>query len=102
MELTGLFIDEVIPDGLVYDHFIGTNWTNNGTMFYYAGSLAVGEDVEEVAVVDIPLPVSHEVPEEPQLLLEKPPVAHVVLESLYHCFSCCLSSGYISNIRANA
>ena len=52
MELTGLFIDEVIPDGLVYDHFIGTNWTNNGTMFYYGGSLAVGEDVELFVVVN--------------------------------------------------
>ncbi|MBR0272445.1 MAG: DUF11 domain-containing protein, partial [Methanobrevibacter sp.] len=52
IELTGLFLDEVIPEGLVYDHFIGTNWTNDGTMFYYNGSLAVGEDVELFVVVN--------------------------------------------------
>ncbi|WP_407379895.1 CARDB domain-containing protein, partial [Methanobrevibacter sp.] len=52
IELTGVFIDEVIPEGLVYDHFIGTNWTNDGNMFYYNGSLAVGEDIELFIVVN--------------------------------------------------
>ncbi|MGN0889602.1 MAG: hypothetical protein ACI4UY_12065 [Kiritimatiellia bacterium] len=63
--------------------------------------VAVGEYVEEVAIIDIAFPVSHEVPEKSQLLSEKPTIAHVVLESLHRFFSCfCLTP--ISNIRANA
>ena len=45
--------------------------------------VAVGEYIEEVAVIDITLPVTHEVPEKAQLLPEKPTIAHVVLESLH-------------------
>ena len=60
---------------------------------------AVGEYIEEVAVIDIALPVPHEVPEKAQLLPEKPTVAHVVLESLHLGFLLfCL---HISNFRTN-
>ena len=52
IELNGLFIDEIIPEGLVYDSFIGSNWTVNGTKFYYNGSLAVGESVQLIVVVN--------------------------------------------------
>ena len=51
MDLTGLFVDEIIPDGLTYDHLIGANWTKDGNKFYYSGSLAVGDSVELIIVV---------------------------------------------------
>jgi hypothetical protein len=63
--------------------------------------VAVCEYGEEVAVIDIAFPVPHEVPEKAQLLLEKPPVAHVVLESLHLIFLLFLYRSLISNIRAN-
>ena len=52
IDLTGLFIDEIIPQGLIYDTYIGPNWTNDGNMFYYSGSLGVGESVELIVVVN--------------------------------------------------
>jgi hypothetical protein len=63
--------------------------------------VAVGEYVEEVAIIDIAFPVSHEVPEKSQLLSEKPTVTHVVLESLHLIFLLYLYRSLISNIRAN-
>ncbi|MBR6024597.1 MAG: DUF11 domain-containing protein [Methanobrevibacter sp.] len=50
-EINGIFIDEIIPEGLVYDYFIGSNWTNDGTKFYYNAPLGVGESVELTIVV---------------------------------------------------
>ena len=50
--LTGIFIEENIPGGLIYDHFIGANWTNNGNKFSYNGSLAVGKSVKLVIFVN--------------------------------------------------
>ena len=52
MVLTGVFVEDKIPNGLIYDHFIGTNWTYDGTKFYYDGSLDVGETVELTIVVN--------------------------------------------------
>ena len=51
MDLTGVFVDENIPEGLVYDRFIGSNWTKDGNKFYYDGSLGVGESAELIIVV---------------------------------------------------
>ncbi|WP_295113878.1 CARDB domain-containing protein [uncultured Methanobrevibacter sp.] len=50
--LTGIFINDKIPEGLVYDHFIGPNWTYDGNRFHYSGSLDVGETVELTIVVN--------------------------------------------------
>ena len=50
--LTGVFVEDKIPDGLIYDHFIGANWTYDGTKFSYNGSLDVGESVELTIVVN--------------------------------------------------
>ena len=52
IELNGLFVNEIIPEGLIYDTYIGPNWTNDGNMFYYSGSLGVGESVELIVVVN--------------------------------------------------
>ena len=52
MVLTGVFVEDKIPTGLIYDHFIGTNWAYDGTKFHYDGSLAVGETVELTIVVN--------------------------------------------------
>ena len=41
----GVFVDEIIPDGLAYDSFSGPNWTKNGNKFIYTSSLGVGESV---------------------------------------------------------
>ena len=41
----GVFVDEIIPDGLAYDSFSGPNWTKNGNKFLYTSSLGVGESV---------------------------------------------------------
>ena len=55
-ELTGVFaIDEIIPDGLIYDHFIGSNWTFDGSKFYYNGSLGVGDYAEFTVIVNTTL-----------------------------------------------
>ncbi|MBQ9027036.1 MAG: DUF11 domain-containing protein, partial [Methanobrevibacter sp.] len=51
MELNNVFVNEMIPEGLIYDTFIGPNWIKNGDIFYYEGSLGVGESVELVIVV---------------------------------------------------
>ena len=51
MELTGIFVDEIIPEGLTYDSFIGSNWTKQGNKFLYNGSLAIDEDLELIVVV---------------------------------------------------
>ena len=50
--LTGIFVDENIPNGLIYDHFIGSNWTNIGNKFYYNGSLDVGKSVKLIIFVN--------------------------------------------------
>ena len=50
--ITGLFVDEVIPEGLVYNNFIGTNWTKDGTKFYYNAPLDVGESIDLIIVVN--------------------------------------------------
>ena len=34
------------PRRFIYEHFIGSNWTYNGSKFFYNGSLAVGESAE--------------------------------------------------------
>ena len=52
IELNGLFVNEIIPEGLIYDTYIGPNWTNDRNMFYYSGSLGVGESVELIVVVN--------------------------------------------------
>ena len=52
VELNGLFVNEIIPKELIYDTYIGPNWTNDGNMFYYSGSLGVGESVELIVVVN--------------------------------------------------
>jgi uncharacterized repeat protein (TIGR01451 family) len=52
VELNGIFVDDEIPEGLIYDHFIGTNWTYDGTKFRYNGSLDVGGSVELTIVVN--------------------------------------------------
>ncbi|MDO5859145.1 right-handed parallel beta-helix repeat-containing protein [Methanobrevibacter sp.] len=51
MILTGIAIDNVISDDLIYDHFTGSNWTYDGTRFHYNGSLAVGDSVDLTIVV---------------------------------------------------
>ena len=43
--LNGIKIKDDIPEGLIYDHFTGSNWT-------YDGSLAVGESIELIIVVN--------------------------------------------------
>ena len=49
--LKGITIKDNIPEGLIYDHFTGSNWTYDGK-FHYNGSLAVGESVELIVVVN--------------------------------------------------
>ena len=49
--LNGISIKENIPEGLIYDHFTGSNWTYDGE-FHYNGSLAVGESVDLIVVVN--------------------------------------------------
>ena len=61
----------------------GKIFLEEGFCLILGSVVAVGEYIEEVAVIDIALPVSHEVPEKAQLLPEKPTIAHVVLESLH-------------------
>ena len=51
-ELTGVCLTEDIPVGLIYDHFIGSNWTFDGEKFIYSGPLDVGESVELTIVVN--------------------------------------------------
>ena len=58
----------------------------HGDSLFAGRVVAVGEDVEEVAVVNVSVPVAHEVPEEPKLLPEEPSFTYVVLESS-HGFS---------------
>ena len=50
--LNGIKIKDDIPEGLIYDHFTGSNWTYDGDKFYYDGSLAVGESIELIIVVN--------------------------------------------------
>ena len=50
--LTGVNVEQVMPDGLIYDHFTGSNWTYDGNKFIYNGSLGVGESVELIIVVN--------------------------------------------------
>ena len=50
--LNDIRVDENIPDGLIYDSFIGSNWTGDGKTFRYNGSLDVGESVELIIVVN--------------------------------------------------
>ena len=45
--------------------------------------VAIGKYVEEVAVLDVAIPIPHEISEHAQLLREEPPVAYVVLESTH-------------------
>ena len=45
VDLTGVFVEETFPDGLIYDSFTGDNWSNNGNVFYYDKVLGVGESV---------------------------------------------------------
>lgn len=52
IELNNMFVNEIIPEGLIYSRFVGSNWTNNGNMFYYNGSLGVGESVELIVIVN--------------------------------------------------
>ena len=52
IELTNVYVDDTIPEGLDYDHFIGTNWTNEGTRFTYNAPLAVGESIVLTIVVN--------------------------------------------------
>ncbi len=51
--ITGLFVEDIIPNGLVYDHIIGSNWIKNGNKFIYNGSLAVGGSVSLKIVVNV-------------------------------------------------
>ena len=62
--------------------------------------IAVGEDVEEIAIVHIPVPIAHEVSEEPKFLFEEPSFAHVVLE-FSHRFLLLIVCRIYSNLRAN-
>ena len=50
--ITDITVDELIPDGLIYDSFIGSNWTNEGTKFLFNGSLGVGDSIELIIVVN--------------------------------------------------
>jgi uncharacterized repeat protein (TIGR01451 family) len=50
--LNNVTLDENIPEGLIYDSFIGSNWTNEGTTFLYNGSLGVGDSIELIIVVN--------------------------------------------------
>ena len=52
MVLNDVFVEEKLPEGLVYDYFVGPNWTNSGTRFYYNASLGVGESAELIIVVN--------------------------------------------------
>jgi len=45
IDLTNITIFENYPNGLVYDSFIGENWTQSGRAFTYSGVLKVGESV---------------------------------------------------------
>ena len=51
-ELTDIFINNNIPEGLIYDSFIGANWTYDGKLFHYTGSLDVGESIALNIVVN--------------------------------------------------
>ena len=50
--INGIHVEDTIPNGLIYDSFIGPNWTYNGTSFLYNGSLGVGESIELTIVVN--------------------------------------------------
>ncbi|WP_296881330.1 DUF11 domain-containing protein, partial [uncultured Methanobrevibacter sp.] len=50
--LDNITLEEYIPEGLIYDSFIGSNWTNEGTKFLYNGSLGVGDSIELIIVVN--------------------------------------------------
>lgn len=45
IDLANITIFENYPNGLVYDSFIGENWTQSGRAFIYSGVLKVGESV---------------------------------------------------------
>lgn len=51
MDLTGVSVEEIIPDGLTYDSFIGPKWTKDGNKFRYNGSLGVGENASFIVIV---------------------------------------------------
>ena len=53
--LTGVNIHNVLSDGIIYDHFTGSNWTYDGDKFIYSGSLGVGESAELIIVVNTTL-----------------------------------------------
>ena len=50
--LTDIAIECDIPEGLIYDSFIGSNWTYDGEKFHYNGSLDVGESIELTIVMN--------------------------------------------------
>jgi uncharacterized repeat protein (TIGR01451 family) len=50
--LTDIVVYEDIPKELIYDRFIGTNWTYDGDKFIYTGSLAVGDSIELTIVLN--------------------------------------------------
>uniref|UniRef100_UPI0025D77702 DUF7507 domain-containing protein n=1 Tax=uncultured Methanobrevibacter sp. TaxID=253161 RepID=UPI0025D77702 len=52
IELNNVFVEEMIPEGLIYDSFIGPNWIKNEDIFYYEHSLGVGESVELIVLVN--------------------------------------------------
>ena len=52
IELNNVFVEEMIPEGLIYDTYIGSNWIKNEDIFYYEHSLGVGESVELIVVVN--------------------------------------------------
>ena len=92
-----LYIDRVaLGQGLEWKIFLEEDFC-----LILGSVVTVGEYIEEVAVVDIALPITHEVLEKAQLLPEKPTIAHVVLESLHLGFLLFLLHMPIySNIRA--
>ena len=43
--LGNVFVEEDMPNGLIYDSFTGDKWNKNGNVFNYNGVLAVGQSV---------------------------------------------------------
>ncbi|WP_407423250.1 hypothetical protein, partial [Methanobrevibacter sp.] len=43
VDLGNVFVEEDMPEGLIYDSFTGDKWSKNGNLFNYNGVLAVGQ-----------------------------------------------------------
>ena len=52
IDLNNVFVQEIIPEELIYDTFIGLNWIKNEDIFFYESSLGVGESVELIVIVN--------------------------------------------------